>query len=95
MMQFAVPFIFLFIPVEIFGGAMRGCGYSLVPTLITSFFICVFRISWVFLVVSRWHSLIVLIACYPISWLLCAVVFIGVYLRGNWLKEENRTALPL
>ena len=95
MMQFAVPFIFLFVPVEILGGTMRGCGYSLVPTLITGFFICVFRISWVFLVVSRWHSLIVLIACYPISWLLCAVVFIGVYLRGNWLKEENRTALPL
>ena len=95
MMQFAVPFIFLFVPVEILGGAMRGCGYSLVPTLITGFFICVFRISWVFLVVSRWHSLPVLIACYPISWLLCAVVFIGVYLRGNWLNSENHATLPL
>lgn len=95
MMQFAVPFIFLFVPVEILGGAMRGCGYSLVPTLITGFFICVFRSSWVLLVVSRWHSLIVLIACYPISWLLCAVIFIGVYLRDNWLRGKKQAALPL
>ena len=90
MMQFAVPFIFLFIPVEIFGGAMRGCGYSLVPTLITGTFACAFRILWVFFVVSRWHSLPVLIACYPISWLMCAAVFTAVYLRGKWL----RTAAP-
>ena len=85
MMQFAVPFIFLFVPVEILGGAMRGCGYSLVPTLITGTFACAFRILWVFFVVSRWHSLFVLICCYPISWLMCATVFTAVYLRGNWL----------
>lgn len=86
MMQFAVPFIFLFIPVEIMGGAMRGCGYSLVPTLITGAFACVFRICWVTLVVPRWHSLFVLIICYPISWLLCAMVFFAVYFRGSWLR---------
>ena len=86
MMQFAVPFIFLFIPVEIMGGAMRGCGYSLVPTLITGAFACVFRICWVTFVVSRFHSLFVLIVCYPISWLLCAGAFLFVYFRGWWLR---------
>lgn len=95
MMQFAVPFIFLFIPVEILGGAMRGCGYSLVPTLITGTFACVFRTLWVFFVVQRWHLLSVLVSCYPISWLLCAVVFIGVYLRGRWLKPGKRMSSPI
>jgi len=92
MMRFAVPFIFLFIPVEIMGGAMRGYGYSLVPTLITGAFACVFRIGWVALVVSRWHSLSVLIVCYPISWLLCALVFFLFYFRFRWLRMPPQSA---
>lgn len=82
----AVPFCFLFIPVEVLGGAMRGTGYSLVPTLITTVFACVFRVAWVWLVVERWHSLLLLVLCYPVSWLLCAIVFFAVYFRGRWLK---------
>lgn len=89
MMCFAVPFIFLFVPVEVLGGAMRGAGYSLVPTLITGLCACVFRIAWVTLVVSRWHSLVMLVICYPISWLMCAVLFFLVYFRGNWLKTVH------
>ena len=81
-----VPFCFFFIPVEVLGGAMRGCGYSVVPTIITTLFACVFRVLWVTFVVERWHSLLLLVMCYPISWLLCAIVFGIVYLRGNWLK---------
>ena len=89
MMQFAVPFIFLFVPVEILGGAMRGCGYSLVPTLITGAFACIFRICWVFFVVTRVHQLSILILCYPISWLLCAITFLIVYFRGRWLRDPE------
>lgn len=91
MMQIAVPFIFLFIPVEIMGGAMRGCGYSLVPTLITGAFACVFRICWVSFVVQRFHTLFALIVCYPISWLLCAGAFLAVYFRGKWLRMPADT----
>ena len=53
MMLFAVPFCVLFVPVEVLGGTMRGCGYSLVPTVITGLFACAFRIGWIFAVVSR------------------------------------------
>ena len=38
--------------------------------LITGTFACIFRTLWVFLVVQRWHHLSVLVACYPISWLI-------------------------
>lgn len=87
MMQFAVPFCVLFVPVEVLGGTMRGVGYSLVPTLITGVFACVFRIGWIFTMVRWRHTLGMLISCYPISWLLCAVVFFAVWFRGRWLKE--------
>ena len=92
MLTIAVPFCVLFVPVEVLGGTMRGTGYSLVPTLITSAFACLFRILWVMLIVSRWHSLFVLVICYPISWLLCSTVFFIVYLRGRWLKPHHKSA---
>lgn len=90
MLTIAVPFCVLFVPVEVLGGTMRGTGYSLAPTLITSTFACLFRILWVMLIVRRWHSLFVLVICYPISWLLCSVVFFIVYFRGRWLKTRKK-----
>ena len=87
MMLCTVPFCCFFLPVEIFGGAMRGVGYSLVPTLITCFCVCVFRIIWIFTVVVRWHTLPMLLMCYPISWFLSAAVFFIAYFQGTWLRK--------
>ncbi len=92
MMLFAVPYCVLFVPVEVLGGTMRGTGYSLVPTFITGVFACAFRICWVFLVVNRWHSLKLLVMCYPISWLLCSAVFFAVYFRGRWMRHISPAA---
>ena len=91
-MVYTVPFCVLFVPVEILGGTMRGTGYSLVPTLITGVFACAFRIGWVLLVVSRHHILKTLVICYPISWLMCSMVFFVVYFRGHWLTNQLHTA---
>ena len=87
MLTIAVPFCVLFVPVEVLGGTMRGTGYSLVPTVITTAFACVFRVLWVFLIIGRWHDLWLLVICYPISWFLCAAVFLLVYFRGHWLRK--------
>lgn len=83
------PFYFLFVPVEVMGGAMRGVGYSVVPTVITTICACLFRVLWVMFVVPRWHTMEVLAMAYPLSWILAAVVFCIVYFRGNWLRTAN------
>ena len=88
-MLWTVPFNAIFMPVEIFGGAMRGTGYSLMPTAITSVCVCLFRVVWLITVVSRWHMLETLLLCYPVSWCLAATVFLITYLRGNWLKKRS------
>lgn len=87
-MLWIVPFNAVFMPVEVFAGTMRGTGYSTVPTVITCVCACVFRILWVIVVVSRWHTVEMLALAYPISWILSAVVFYIAYLRGNWLKKR-------
>ena len=87
-MLWIVPFNFLFMPVEIFGATMRGTGYSVMPTAISSVCICAFRVLWVMTMVSRWHTIEMLCITYPLSWLLAATVFYITYLRGNWLRKR-------
>ena len=69
---------------------MRGTGYSVLPTVITCVCVCVFRVLWIFLVVSRFHTLDMLAAAYPISWALASTVFLIAYLRGTWLRSRIR-----
>lgn len=83
-----VPFNAVFMPIEIFAGTMRGTGYAMQPTLIMCICVCVFRMIWVLIVVSRVHTIAMLTLAYPISWIICATVFFIAYLRGNWLKSR-------
>ena len=87
-MLWIVPFNVLFIPVEIFGGTMRGTGYSVMPTVISCVCICLFRVLWVTLAVGRWHTIEMLCITYPLSWFLAATVFFITYFRGNWLHRQ-------
>ncbi len=86
-MIYTIPFIFIYTPVEVFAGAMRGTGYSVVPTAITFFFVCLFRVFWVVAIVSRWHTIFMLAIVYPISWLMAAIAFFVTYFRGTWLRK--------
>ena len=87
LMLWVVPFNVIFVPVEIFAGAMRGTGYSLVPTLITCVCVCLFRVLWLFVVVRRFHTLGMLMVCYPISWILADIAFLITYCRKKWLRQ--------
>ena len=87
-MLWIVPFNILFMPVEVFAGTMRGTGYSMAPTAITSVCICCFRVLWVMTAVRFFHTIEMLCVTYPLSWLLAATVFYITYLRGNWLHKR-------
>ena len=87
-MLFMMPFNFIFVPVEVFAGTMRGVGSSLTPTLITGSCVCLFRVLWVTVLVKRIHTIEMLAIAYPISWALAALVFFLVYFRGSWMKKR-------
>ena len=89
LMLWVVPFNVIFVPVEIFAGAMRGTGYSAVPTAITCVCVCIFRVLWLFTVVSRFHTLEMLMLCYPISWILADIAFVITFRRGKWLRRQT------
>ena len=87
-MMWIVPFNALFMFVEVFAGTMRGTGYSVMPTVITGICICCFRVLWVVLMVSRWHTIEMLCVVYPLSWVLASIVFVAAYFRGTWLRKR-------
>ena len=88
MMLLMMPFNFIFVPVEVFAGTMRGVGSSLTPTLITGSCVCLFRVLWVTVLVKQFHTIEMLVISYPISWALAALVFLVVYFRGNWMRKR-------
>lgn len=73
------PFFFLFEFIEILSGALRAEGFVMVSTLMVFFCTCLFRIVWV-TILTVGKSLEMILACFPITWSICAVLFIVYYL---------------
>lgn len=86
--SYITPFYVLYMPIEIFSGTMRGTGDSLIPTLITCVGVCVLRVLWVVLVVSRWHTVLMLALAYAVTWGITSIVFTVYYLQGGWLHKR-------
>lgn len=69
---------------DVFSGAMRGMGFSLVPTIVSLAGACGLRIVWLVTVFRAMPQLDVLYMSYPVTWtitlvlhIICFVVFYG------------------
>lgn len=85
MMIYMAPCYWLFVPIELISGALRGMGNTLIPTIITALGICVLRVIWMFTVVPVWHEILAITISYPISWILTGTAFIIYY---NKVKKK-------
>ncbi|SJZ35804.1 MATE family efflux transporter [Anaerorhabdus furcosa] len=85
MLRFLTPMYIFWVGIEILSSVVRASGDSLGPLIISAIGICLVRVLWVFFVVPTYHDIIVLIACYPVTWILCTVAF-SIYYRRKQLK---------
>ena len=65
--------------IEILSGAMRGYGQSLIPAIVSLVGICGVRIIWVYTVFPFSRQFTTIMAVYPISWIITALVLIVAY----------------
>ena len=72
-MLWIISFEFISMVMDVFSGALRGWGFSLLPAVITIGGVCVLRIVYVYTVFVNWPDFGVLIAVYPLSWLVTAI----------------------
>lgn len=78
MMRSIAPAFVMFVFIEIFSGSLRAQGYTFVTTIISVLGVCVFRIIWVSLIPPG-QGLQRIVACYPISWIMCAALVSAYY----------------
>ena len=76
--------------VETVSGALRGLGYSFLPTVLAVVFICGLRIVWVYTVFASISTFESLMAVYPVSWGITAASLIISWLivRKKWFGEK-------
>ncbi|MBQ2925712.1 MAG: MATE family efflux transporter, partial [Ruminiclostridium sp.] len=89
-MYYFVPFYFMWPFIEVLANALRGAGDAVVPMVISVGGICGVRLLWIFLVVPHWHTLLSISVCYPLSWLVTAVVLIVYYKKANWAADDKK-----
>ena len=57
--------------------------------LISVFGVCGLRLLWLFLVVPQHHTIIMVEASYPITWITTSVALLLYYRFGKWLEAPK------
>lgn len=61
---------------ELFSGVMKGKGKTFMAMIISIFSACVIRIFWIaFIDTMNNHSILLILACYPISWFVSILLY--------------------
>ena len=71
--------------VEVFSSAMRGCGRSVMPTVLTLFGTCLLRLALLFFVTFPHLSNWTIALCYPATWITTSVLFVIYYKCFRWM----------
>ena len=76
--------------VEVLSSAMRGCGRSVMPTVLTLFGTCLLRLALLFFVTFPHLNNWTIALCYPATWLTTSVLFVIYYKCFRWMPEMKR-----
>lgn len=83
-----VPLYFTYVCIEVFSGACRGAGDSLIPMIMTALGVCVLRVAWIFIAVPISPLLSTALMSYPITWATTSVLFLIYYCQGGWMRRR-------
>lgn len=87
--MFASAYIVLPV-VQILNGALRGAGLSKVPMYFMLGCFVGLRQLYLMIAVPMTNSLMVVLAGWPITWIICAIGMLTYYLKVDWLPKEAR-----
>ena len=89
MMLYFVPFYITWTAIEVLSAVLRGSGDAVRPVVIIGLGICLLRVIWIVTVFLRFHTLLVLCLCYPVSWVVTGVTMLLYFRSGRWEKHGS------
>lgn len=87
-LYFLAPMYVLFVAIEMFSGALRGMGDTFVPMVLNFAGVCGFRLLWLFVAVPMNATLYMILASFPLTWVLTSAAFVLYY------RKRSQTLLP-
>ena len=84
------PLYFVYVFLEVFGGAIRGAGKALPTMVIILVNMCAVRIC-VLMLIMRWRPMVSGVAwVYPVTWVCTALCLFVYYKTNRWVPEDLR-----
>ena len=87
MMFFMFPFFIVYLPIEIYSGALKGVGKVVPSSILCLVSICLFRCIYMAFVIYFDGGLYSVMLAYPMSWFLGSFCFMVYCFNGRWLKK--------
>jgi len=74
---------------NVFPGLTRGMGYSISPMICTLIGACLMRIVWLKTVFAWYPTVVMLFACYPVTWGLAGLGQVGIFFYARYRVRKN------
>ena len=89
-LRYVTLFLFMNGLLDVVVNSIRGMGLSNLPTIITLFGVCGFRILYIYTFFQSHHTPEVLYLCFPLSWLITTIMLLIIWIQVyHRLIEEN------
>lgn len=94
-LRYVTLFLFINGLLDVVVNSIRGFGISTLPTAITLFGVCGFRILYIYTYFAANHSPENLYLCFPLSWLITLIIqsIIWIFLYRNRLRLTSEYTL--
>lgn len=87
-MKFFCPFYWILAILQVASGTIRGTGKTLQTMLIFLLSLCIFRVLWIWGVLSVSHEISRVMVVYPLSWVVGALLILLYAWKGKWMPAS-------
>ena len=83
-------FYFLMALSHCMAGIMRGAGKATVPMVVMLSCWCLFRVTYITLMVDWFRDIRVVFSAYPVTWTLSTIIFFLYYFKADWIHTFDK-----
>lgn len=84
-LHISAPFYCLLAASHGFAAILRGAGKAKIPMLVMLSCWCIFRVTFISVLIPITHSINVVNWVYPVTWSLSTIILVIYYLKANWV----------